>query len=101
MKGSKPVRPTKNFMENKYKIIGCIGVWLSICLFFMACLLEDRIENSPFVLIYPFFLLSAFFFVGVATGGTIKNGLKQALNFIFILLFAILCGLVLRFFKTK
>jgi hypothetical protein len=85
-------------MKNKHKIIGLIGMLLSICLFISAVFWKDKIEG-PLVIIYPLSCLSAYFFIGIAQKGTIESGLKQALNFLKSLIFAVIFGLLLWYLK--
>ncbi len=87
-------------MIKNYTIIGLLGSLLSILVFFVAVFFKDKFDNV-FGLVYPLSLFLAYFFIGLAAGGNIKSGLKQASVFVLMLLFAILFGSLSWYLKSK
>ena len=74
---------------------------LTLSLFFLAMFYQDRI-SGPQVLIFPFLVLSALFFIGYAKGGGIvKSGFKYILWYLIVLVPAILFALLLRYSRAK
>ncbi|PIQ90836.1 MAG: hypothetical protein COV71_02535 [Candidatus Omnitrophica bacterium CG11_big_fil_rev_8_21_14_0_20_41_12] len=75
--------------SNKNYIIGIIGAFVSMAVFFTLGAFRDSI-HEPAVLAYPLSLSLMMFFGGYCTGGGWKRGLLFALGFLTFLLLVII-----------